>query len=119
MSLNSGFGAVVEKTVNIMEKQSLDVPTAVRHGNGRDWWVMTPDYVLSRYYTHLITPGTILGPFQQDIGMKPPFDISPDFGGANLFSPEGYKYVDYDERNGIRIYDFDRCTGLLNNRIVC
>jgi hypothetical protein len=41
-----------------------------------------------------------------------------DGGGQNIFSPDGTKYVDFDRRNGIQIYDFDRCIGELNNPVI-
>ena len=54
----------------------------------------------------------------QHIGYQPPWFQYHDGGGQNVFTPDGSKYVDFDAWNGIRIFDFDRCNGLLSNPIL-
>jgi hypothetical protein len=39
-----------------------------------------------------------------------------NYGGAD-FTPNGRKYIFYELNTGVRIYDFDRCTGKISNPI--
>ncbi len=57
----------------------------------------------------------IIDSFTQEIGYKPDYKNRRDGSGRNIFSPDGSIYVDSDYKNGVRIFDFDRCTGMLNN----
>jgi hypothetical protein len=40
MRLNGGLGAVTQKNVQLQSFQQVDCINAVKHGNGRDWWVI-------------------------------------------------------------------------------
>ncbi|MBK9639178.1 MAG: hypothetical protein IPO63_15800 [Bacteroidetes bacterium] len=40
LSFNGGLGKVVQKNVQLRNDTICDGVTAVRHGNGRDWWVI-------------------------------------------------------------------------------
>lgn len=112
MDLNNGNGAVVEKNTLVQQTLRFDDPAAVKHANGRDWWVITPDYDVSKFYRFLLTPEGVQDTATQVIGFKPQ---EQDNGGLNVFSPDGSVFVDFDVRNGVRIMDFDRCSGLLSN----
>lgn len=119
MNANNGLGKVVKKNQVLIQapaKGSLLIPVITKHGNGRDWWIVTGVYDEPIQYVFLVSPSGISGPFIQQIG--PPFPAS-EGGANNVFSPDGNTYVRTDARNGLRIYDFDRCAGLLSNlRIV-
>jgi hypothetical protein len=41
MKLQGGLGQVVQKNVQIENHPVQDMLAAVRHGNGRDWWLVT------------------------------------------------------------------------------
>jgi hypothetical protein len=81
-----------------------------RHANGRDWWLLIKKYYSSEYYTYLITPNGVELKFIQTV---------PGFrsliAGQQWFSPDGNYYVSFDNLSQLRIYDFDRCSGLLSN----
>lgn len=115
MGLNDGKGAVTAKNQPLYNSYFFDSAMATRHANGRDWWVLVPDYAEARYYSFLLTPWGFRDTVVQDIGEKPPFPEEIDYGGQNVFSPDGRHYVDQDGKNGVRLFDFDRCTGLLSN----
>ncbi len=115
MDLNSGKGAVTAKNQALYNAYFFDSAMATRHANGRDWWVLVPDWAEARYYSFLLTPWGFRDTVVQEIGQKPPFPEEMDYGGQNTFSPDGSHYVDQDGRNGVRLFDFDRCTGLLSN----
>jgi hypothetical protein len=118
MSLNNGLGAVVEKNQIIFE-DILDHGkiTAVKHANGRDWWVLTLTYDSNCYRSILITPGGI-----ENHGLKCMGEEIIGGLGQAVFSPDGSKYalynlVNINTGNHLAIYDFDRCTGELSNPI--
>ena len=115
MSANNGAGKVLFKNKPILTAESMEYANAVRHGNGRDWWLLTPNYREASFHTLLFNDDGVQDSFLQVIGYKPDPAVARDRGGANLFSPDGTRYVDFDSRNGIRLFDFDRCTGLLSN----
>jgi hypothetical protein len=81
-----------------------------RHANGRDWWVLVRKFNSNQYYTILVTPDDISVKFMQTL----PEPIS-FLGGQRNFSPNGEYFASFDNASQLRIYDFDRCTGILSN----
>jgi gliding motility-associated-like protein len=92
--------------------------SAVRHANGRDWWLVKPHRNEQRFYLFLVQPDTILGPYEQVV----PFNMDSipiQFGiygidGQLSFSPNG-EWMGSTEAayQGAFVYHFDRCTGIL------
>ena len=121
LSYNNGLGKVIEKNVPLLTGDELlnyDQATAVRHANGRDWWIVVPNHMQPEYFRFLLTPEGIEGPWAQEIGFKEPTDNWWDYSfGHRVFSPDGGRFVDYDFFHYIQVFDFDRCTGLLSNPI--
>jgi PKD domain len=118
MNLDNGKGAVVEKEILIKETIDFDGATATKHANGRDWWVIAPHKHNTQYFTFLLTPEGIVDSFTQTMTYYKPSGYPDslyhfDRGGMNNFSPDGNTYVDYEPYAGIRIFEFDRCSGLL------
>ena len=108
-----GLGAVTNKNQIILtDKLNQGKLTAVKHANGRDWWVITHKMNSNRYYKFLVTPQGVSGPFNQDIGINMPID-----NGQVSFSPDGSKYAYCYPPTGVQILDFDRCTGTFSNPI--
>jgi len=114
LNQNGGLGAVVQKNVQLTNYEASDCVAAVKHGNGRDWWVLFKDYMSwnNSIYTYLITPNGISGPFLQNIG----FATNTNFMHST-FSRDGNKYLMVNYKGLIEVYDFDRCTGLFSNVI--
>lgn len=116
MSADSGRGAVTLKNQLIYtHDQFASNMTAVRHGNGRDWWIIEPKRESNRYFKFLLTPKGFSGPLIQDFGLK--WTI---YRGGNqaCFSPDGSKYIRMAAyQTGCQIADFDRCTGELSNPV--
>jgi hypothetical protein len=110
MALNEGAGGVVEKN-QVLVADTL-VPghiTAVRHANGRDWWVICHKAFSNVFYRLLATPQGVLVAGTQAIGM-----VHECRNGQACFSPDGSRYAYYNGPEGLEVYDFDRCTGLLS-----
>ena len=71
MSYNNGLGKVVMKNVSLLNNHSIcDGIAAIKHGNGRDWWVIfRPTNGLSNtYYKYLVAPTGIGNGSVQNIG---------------------------------------------------
>lgn len=113
MSQNNGQGKVVIKNELIEYEQFTPYITAVRHGNGRDWWIVVPRWLTNGYTTLLLTPEGIQGPFLQEIGTVPP--PLAFCCGQTAFSADGSKYFKFLPKSGLHILDFDRCSGQFSN----
>ncbi len=115
MEKNGEYGQVTDKR-NLLVVDTLDGGklTATKHANGRDWWVLIPKERSNIFYRLLVTPSAVMvDTIQVDLMLQ-------DGLGQALFSPDGTKYVSFSGVNAIDgdflyIYDFDRCTGRLNN----
>ncbi|MCI1751980.1 MAG: T9SS type A sorting domain-containing protein [Flavobacteriales bacterium] len=117
MDLDAGMGGVVSKNqVVISDTMNIGRITAVKHANGRDWWVIVHKAYSNRFYRLLLNPdGLSLDGFQ-DIGVVRPAD-----DGQVCFSPDGSKFayfgVVYQVSKILEVFDFDRCTGLFSNPV--
>jgi len=108
MSMDNGNGAVVLKNQIVLNDTLYrSALTAVKHGNGRDWWLLAPRWGTNMgYYTLLISPDSI----QETNFQIFPFDGLQ--GGQSCFSPDGSKYI-ISYWWGVAFFDFDRCSGTL------
>lgn len=103
---------VEQKNVSLISDTLTDNGIAAcRHGNGRDWWIMASEGGSNCYYTLLYSPDTIVQVHKQCLGVK---SFYTD-GGQSLFSPDGSIFVRGSVKDGVEIFDFDRCSGLLSN----
>jgi hypothetical protein len=110
MRLASGLGAVTTKNQVIFNDSLIPANlVAVKHANGRDWWVVSHQNHSNLFHTILVSPSGIQGPFDQHIGKI------MDWWGTAKFSPDGTKYASYDNTNGLQLIEFDRCSGLFYN----
>ena len=115
MSLNNGAGYVLQKNVQLQTFQTADCVTAIKHGNGRDWWVMIREWSytqsLNNIFLYLITPTGISLFSQQNIGTS--------YVGGGLqsiaFNNKGDKFYTCINSGLLERFDFDRCTGVISN----
>jgi hypothetical protein len=84
-----------------------------------DWWVLVFKDSSDIVYTMQLSATGFSPPIQQALGVSPPVYLL----GQMSFSPDGkkfaYSYFDGAfgaTNNYIRLFDFDRCTGLLGNK---
>ena len=116
MRLNGGLGAVTVKNIQLQNFEQVDCINAVKHGNGRDWWLFfrKSDFSVSMsnndYYSYLITPDSIQNFSVQTIGVQ-----NRTNNGHIIFSPNADKLVFINLLGVVELFDFDRCTGLLSN----
>jgi hypothetical protein len=112
LSYYNGLGSVIQKNVQLNPYPLTDGLTAVKHGNGRDWWIVFKrwDTLNNDFYFYLLTPGGLNGPFIQSIGSSTTNNIT-----KMKFSKDGKHLFVVNPLDLIETHEFDRCTGLLSN----
>ncbi|MBK9637705.1 MAG: hypothetical protein IPO63_07745 [Bacteroidetes bacterium] len=120
MKLQSGLGQVVQKNIRYTMNPVQDMLTAVKHGNGKDWWLVTRPWYSNATFTptdefrvYLIDSTGITPLPAQNLGLAH-FDGAGDMS----FNREGNKLVLCGWNNYLGLFDFDRCTGLISNEVV-
>ncbi len=116
MSENNGLGKVVNRKIPLVhDTLNLGKLQAVKHANGRDWWVISFKRGSNQYCRVLIDPEGIhhLGTAEVEL----PIATTDGGSGASVFSPDGKKYAICTGPFSLNIFDFDRCTGLLSNQV--
>ena len=141
VTANDGLGKVIQKNQTVVADSLHDAISAVRHGNGRDWWVVMPRGRNRAFWKILLTPEGFQGPVLQTF--PPPYfpytvkyivptdtpplyeeEVIPDeyghecWAGQAIFSPDGSKYCRVIKAGEVEVYDFDRCSGELTLRRV-
>ena len=119
ITLDGGLGGVISKNV-VINQDSCDWGIATcRHANGRDWWVVIPKSKSDTLITFLLTPQGIYQTSRQGFGFP---GIIGGNVGTPLFSQDGLKFsisathlVNNIYYHEVRLYDFDRCSGLFSN----
>jgi hypothetical protein len=113
ISQNGGAGKVVAKNVEIMSDDiAYGQMTAVKHANGKDWWLVTPKDDSNTFYTFLLTKEGIVDTLVQSIGIAPPENAS---GGIQIcFSPDGNRMFRSIPRGPVLVYQFNRSLGILS-----
>jgi len=113
ISQNGGLGAVTQKNIQLLNLKSVDCISAIKHGNGRDWWVFFKTYgsvANNIFYKFLITPSGISGPFIQSIGTPSTASII-----HMCINKEGNQMAILNYVGMIELVDFDRCSGQFSN----
>ncbi len=117
---NNDSGIVVQKNIQLNNLPAFDGLTAVRHGNGRDWWIVfkrykpNPPIVLNNdLYVYLLDSAGVSGPSIQSVG-----NLHLDGGGHLLFNESGLKATLVTFNGVIEFFDFDRCNGVFSNPVI-
>jgi hypothetical protein len=111
MNANGGLGKVTQKNV-ILTTDSIVNPVAVKHGNGRDWWIIVGRKNTMTQLVFYVGPAGISSPTM--INLDPSIVYSRE-GSSSQVSPNGETYIRADYLKEMRIYSFNRCTGQLGN----
>jgi hypothetical protein len=61
ISFNGGLGKVISKNV-LLKSGDMKVASAVKHGNGRDWWIIVPDAHQPIYTRFLLNSSGVSDP---------------------------------------------------------
>lgn len=110
IALQNGLGDVVSKN-NILLDGDLGAFTAARHGNGRDWWIVVPEFANRRWHTFLLSPAGIEARPSQPVTLAGP-DCEKFMGTA--ISRRGDKIANWGDCK-ITVLEFDRCTGAISH----
>lgn len=106
---NGQYAVTVKDEILIKDTIILGSISAVKHGNGRDWWVFAQKHSNGKYFKLLITPDSIYQSSSIYPGPPAPGYIS---SGNIVFSENGKLFVRVVNNNWQgRIYGFDRCVG--------
>ena len=117
---DSGNGNVIVKNKILLQTDSItEKLIAIKHANGRDWWIIAHRSSNNTFLKYILQKDTILGPFEQKIGSIQTGGLLMEQGkmGQMCISKYGNKIVCVTLNGVIDIFDFDRCTGMLNNWI--
>jgi hypothetical protein len=115
-NMNGGLGGIVSAN-NIAFVDTLIHLTglsAVKHANGRDWWLLTKENCNNAFKRVLFTPNGVQLVSSQNIG---PMIFQLFDGGMANFSPDGTMYYQVRDDYNLNLFKFDRCTGLLSDRL--
>lgn len=96
---------------NVLLSGKLEPFSVVRHGNGRDWWILMPEWGTGKIHVFLFGSGGISDSSIQETGVV----MNGKRVGAPTFSQDGTKYARFHTDQGVFIADFNRCSGLLEN----
>ena len=108
MTLDGGLGDVIQKRMPLLTGD-LGNFTAIRHGNGRDWWILTPEHNYHQWRLYLFTPAGLQEEPSQTLS-----NILPDcehFGQISV-NPDGDRIAVWGDCK-IVIWQFNRCSGTL------
>jgi hypothetical protein len=113
---HGGDGAVLRKNEHVFSDSILlgHFLTAVRHANGRDWWLAVTRKFNSEIHLALLTPDTVRYMGMKDVGF-----VEVDSGHCchqSRFSPDGSKFF-RNHPGGLLTLDFDRCDGTFSNPV--
>ncbi len=108
LNYNSGLGKVISKN-SLLSDTTTEHLVAIKHGNGRDWWLITKKLFTNKILKFLITAQGISGPFEEQIG-----SVSFTEPGESAETRNGNKIVFVSLFGNIDLFDFDRCSGNLS-----
>ena len=118
LSMNGGLGKVTFKSQILINEPLFPCVAACRHANGRDWWIIAFKEASNKVYKILLTPTGIDTIIPQFLNV-PPASFN---GGQPSFSRDGKKFVYADfwgnfgnVFHDVRLFDFDRCSGMFSN----
>jgi hypothetical protein len=120
-SLDGGMGSFTSQK-GIIVNGPTDTLTqgmyAIRHANGRDWWIITHQWGNNTFVIVLVDSNLNYEILRQNIGSIHSID-GQVYAGGNLpyfqFDAKRNKLIVNNGERLLEILDFDRCTGILSN----
>jgi len=110
-------GIVISKNIRVLSNFFFtNGLTAVRHGNGKDWWILIHDYAYGSvsgtnlFYTFLLDSNGVSPPILQNVGSNNSTNAC-----SITFNSDGTQLILLNLANLIEKFNFDRCTGAISN----
>ncbi|HRC33207.1 MAG TPA: hypothetical protein PK736_07160 [Bacteroidia bacterium] len=116
INLDNGLGGIdsnYKSLILLNDTMVSGFTNACRHGNGRDWWVISPRFNSNAHKKFMLTPDSVYFSSSQNIGDT----IRWRAGGQSCFRPDGTMYAIKDIISGINLFKFDRCTGMFYDSV--
>jgi hypothetical protein len=122
--LDSGLGDVIKGDKNIKLLDTVaEKLTAVKHGNGIDYWIITHKYYSDAFYVYLLSSYGIIDTIKSHIGSRHPNLAAFQGTGASIgqlkASPNGQKLAIVNGNAGgysiAEFFDFNNNTGIVSN----
>jgi len=116
MNAENGNGDVISKNNQLLTLPMTDCLNAVKHSNGRDWWIITRRYdgsnatTNNQFYSYLISHTGITNYQVQNLGSM----LNTGLGQLK-FNREGNKIAFTSIKGTLELFDFDRCSGTISN----
>jgi hypothetical protein len=119
---NAGLGEITsKKNIRIFSEPTVSNYSAVRHANGRDWWIIAHEYGTNRFLIlNSVLGGQHLKKYQSIGEIFGKYDNGGWGGGGGSlghfrFNNRGDKLLSLCFDGTIDCFNFDRCSGLLSN----
>lgn len=114
LTLDGGFGDIVRKNVNLMPRATEKL-VAVRHANGRDYWVIAHAWGSNEFHAFRVTRSGISPAVVSAVGSSHQGDPYNTIGTMKV-SPNGKKLaLAAYTMNLVQIFDFNNITGQVSN----
>ena len=118
---DGGRGSVIMKDSAIIKNDTLTVGDvfALKHGNGKDWWIICRKFKTNAYYITLVDSAGVHAPKRQNIGTAFTYLYANNGQGNVSIHDNKMVFFDYDggQFSQVDVVDFDRCTGTLFNPV--
>lgn len=113
MKANAGEGAMtIVNQVAMVDTVLYRSMQAVKHANGRDWWIINHGWKSDEFDLILLTPDGISLTKKISVG---PWIDNGIFIWQSVFSPDGFMFAfNVENSNSVYLFDFDRCSGSLS-----
>jgi hypothetical protein len=122
ISLAGGLGGVTQKNLIAVHDTLSWGIGACKHSNGRDWWVVVTQDISDSLIVILFSQNGVASISRQSFNLpslshnacQPVF--SPD--GKKFAFSSGYNIGPGNWYHDVRLFDFDRCSGLFSNPLL-
>jgi len=114
LSYNGNLGKVISKNIQLLDIPLNEKLGGVKHANGKDWWILIHSNPADTFIRYLVTENGIEGPYYQEIGNGND-TLFYDFASQMVFNNDGDKLAYIYTFQGVTVFDFDRCSGMLSN----
>lgn len=114
MSANNGKGKLIEANIQVMpDSVYLGEMAAVRHANGKDWWIVAPEDSTNVYNVLFLDSTGIIKHHDHTLGPKVGYYGSGS--GQCKFSPDGKWFARWSNTAQVFLCKFDRVNGIISD----